>query len=105
MLIVVAARPPAEDAPSSFQPPIADFAYMPAAPSAGDPVLFNGTFSSDFDGYVASYAWDFDADGTVDSTDSVAEHTFASPGTYEVSLTVIDNGGNRDTIAILIDVE
>lgn len=104
--IVIA--PPKADAggdPASFQPPVADFAYMPAAPSAGDPVLFNGTFSTDFDGEIASYAWDFDGDGTVDSTDAIAEHTFAAPGSYAVSLTVTDNGGNTDTITNPVDIE
>jgi len=101
----VAAPPEAPHEPVSIQPPIADFAYMPAAPSPGDPVLFNGTFSSDFDGEIVGYAWDFDGDGTIDSTDPVAEHRFAAPGTYPVSLTVTDDGGNADTITISIDVE
>jgi PKD repeat protein len=89
---------------SSFHPPVADFAYMPASPNAGDPVLFNGTFSSDFDGDVVSFAWDFDGDGTIDSTDPIAEYAFTVPGTYSVSLTVTDDGGNADTVTIPIDV-
>jgi len=100
--------PPPEDEddnPSSFQPPVADFAYMPASPSPGDPVLFNGTFSADFDGDIVSFAWDFDGDGTIDSTDDIAEHAFTAPGTYSVSLTVSDDGGNTDTVTISIDVE
>ncbi len=101
----VVAPPEEPHEPLSIQPPIADFAYMPAAPSPGDPVLFNGTFSSDFDGEIVAYAWDFDGDGVTDSTDSVAEHRFAASGTYAVSLTVTDDGGNSDTITISIDVE
>jgi PKD repeat protein len=104
--IVVA--PPTEGGPGtsrSFQPPVADFAYMPASPNAGDPILFNATFSTDFDGEIAGYAWDFDGDGTTDSTDAIAEYAFASPGRYPVSLTVTDDGGNTDTVTIAIDVE
>jgi PKD repeat protein len=104
--ITVQAPPPdAEDELLSFQPPVADFAYMPASPNPGDPVLFNGTFSSDFDGDIVSFAWDFDGDGTIDSADAIAEHAFTSPGTYSVSLTVTDDGGNTDTVTIPIDVE
>ena len=101
----VAAPPEAPHEPVSIQPPVADFAYMPGAPSPGDPVLFNGTFSSDFDGEIVAYAWDFDGDGTIDSTDPVAEHRFAAPGTYAVSLTVTDDGGNRDTVTSSIVIE
>ena len=101
----VAAPPEVPHEPVSIQPPVADFAYMPAAPSPGDPVLFNGTFSSDFDGEVVSYAWDFDGDDEIDSTDPIAEHRFTAPGTYAVSLTVTDDGGNTDTITSSIVVE
>ena len=103
--IIVAAPPEEIVEPHSIQPPVADFAYMPASPSPGDSVLFNGTFSSDFDGEVISFAWDFDGDGTIDSTNSVAEHSFSEAGTYAVSLTVTDDGGNTDTLTIPIDVE
>jgi len=105
--IDVAPAAPVEsaDGMQSFQPPVADFAYMPAAPTAGDPILFNGTFSTDFDGEIVAFAWDFDGDGMTDSTDAIAEHVYAASGTYPVSLTVTDDGGNRDTVTISIDVE
>jgi len=35
-----------------------------------------------------TYAWDFDNDGTIDSTDQNPNHTYTSPGTYTVNLTV-----------------
>ena len=104
----ITVRPPPEDEDHglwSFQPPVADFAYMPASPSPGDSVLFNGTFSGDFDGSIVSYAWDFDGDGTIDSTDGITEHAFTVPGTYAVSLTVIDDDGNADTVTISVNVE
>jgi PKD repeat protein len=94
-----------DDGPSPLRPPVANFAYMPASPNPGDPVLFNGTFSGDFDGDIVSFAWDFDGDGTIDSTDGIAEHAFTTPGTYSVSLTVSDDGGNTDRATRTIDVE
>ena len=105
-MITVLPPPADEDSgPSSFQPPVADFAYMPASPNAGDAVLFNGTFSTDFDGDIVSFAWDFDGDGAIDSTDGLAEYAFTAPGVYSVSLTVRDDGGNSDTVTISIDVD
>ncbi|MGL5824207.1 MAG: PKD domain-containing protein, partial [Nocardioides sp.] len=55
---------------------------------------FDGTGSSDPDGSVVSYQWDF-GDGS-SSTESAPSHTFVEPGTYDVSLTVTDNEGGLD---------
>jgi len=52
---------------------------------------FDGSGSSDSDGTIAAYGWDF-GDGTSGSGKTVS-HTFARAGTYTVTLTVTDNGG------------
>lgn len=53
---------------------------------------FDGTASTAPSGRtIASYAWDF-GDGTTKSG-STAEHTYAKPGTYSVTLTVTDSAG------------
>jgi PKD repeat protein len=52
---------------------------------------FDGSGSSDRDGTVASYAWDF-GDGTT-ATGPTAIHAFAGAGTYPVTLTVTDDDG------------
>jgi PKD repeat protein len=56
---------------------------------------FNASYSSDPDGEIVSYGWNF-GDGGTDSGVQVS-HTYASAGTYTVVLTVIDNGGASDT--------
>ncbi len=57
---------------------------------------FNGSASSDSDGTIASYVWNF-GDGTT-GTGATKSHTYAADGTYTVSLTVTDNvGGNHTT--------
>jgi len=81
----------------TFQPPTADFSVSPEAPVAGEPVTFDGTLSIDFDGEIVAYTWDFDADGSTDAADPIAEWTFVAPGDADVTLTVIDNAGNQDT--------
>jgi PKD repeat protein len=44
-----------------------------------------------------TYAWDFDSDGTVDSTNQKPTHSYAMAGTYTVSLKVTDSTGSSDT--------
>ena len=53
---------------------------------------FDGSASSDSDGTVVSYSWSFGA------TTATASNTFASAGTYSVTLTVTDNNGATDSL-------
>jgi len=84
------------------QAPTASFAWSPSAPQTGTPVTFNGTSSSDADGYVVSYTWNF-GDGSTGSG-SVATHAFAAAGVYSVQLTVTDNDGATNTSTQLVTV-
>lgn len=52
---------------------------------------FNGSGSSDPDGSIASYAWNF-GDGTSGSGATPGK-SYSTGGTYAVTLTVTDNGG------------
>ena len=52
---------------------------------------FDATGSTDADGTVASYAWDF-GDGTT-GTGATAQHAYDWAGTYTVKLTVTDDDG------------
>jgi PKD repeat protein len=60
-------------------------------------VDFDGSGSTDSDGTVASYAWDFGDGGT--STVAKPSHTYTSAGAKTVSLKVTDNDGATDTIS------
>ena len=76
-------------------PPTAAFT---AAPTAGTPPLtvqFNAGASSDPDGTIDSYAWDF-GDGST-GTGLTVTHTYTSAGVFVVLLTVTDDGGSTDT--------
>lgn len=58
---------------------------------------FDGSGSSDSDGTIARYAWDF-GDGAT-ATTALASHDYAAAGSYPVGLTVTDNdGADRSTI-------
>ncbi len=51
-------------------------------------------FTDQSTGYASGWEWNF-GDGTVNSTEQSPVHTYASPGTYNVMLTAInDNGTN-----------
>jgi len=73
----------------SGQPPVPAFTAAPNPTTPGTLVAFDGTASSDPDGVIVSYAWDF---GDTSSGSGVTTgHTYASVGTYRVTLTVVDN--------------
>ncbi|MFI6518294.1 PKD domain-containing protein [Spirillospora sp. NPDC050679] len=63
---------------------------------------FNGSASSDPDGSIASYQWDFGDGGS--ATGATPEHTYAAAGTYTVKLTVTDDKGatatRSDTVTV-----
>ncbi len=47
---------------------------------------------------LLTYAWDFDNDGTVDSTEQNPTHEYGSAGTYSVKLTVTNASGSDDEV-------
>ncbi|MBO0593404.1 Ig-like domain-containing protein [Cellulophaga sp. E16_2] len=80
---------------------------------APEDVLFTGVSSTDSDGEIIQYQWNFGdlASGTdneyigYNSGESNILHTFNSPGIYTITLIVTDNDGGTDTSTITITVE
>ncbi|MDH5544143.1 MAG: PKD domain-containing protein [Gammaproteobacteria bacterium] len=71
-------------------PPTAN-AGGPYYGTAGVALMLDGSASSDSDGTITDYAWDF-GDGNT-GTGAMPMHTYASDGVYTVSLTVTDDAG------------
>ncbi len=63
----------------------------PYSGTAGSPISFSSTGTSDPDGTIASYSWNFGDGGT--STSANPTHTYASAGSFIATLTVTDNLG------------
>lgn len=57
---------------------------------------FDGGSSSDPDGNVVSYAWQFGDGGT--GSGETPSHNYAAGGTFPVTLTVTDNDGGTDSV-------
>jgi len=60
----------------------------------GVALTFDGTSSSDSDGRITNYLWNF-GDGT-SVFGKKTNHTYIAAGTYTISLTVTDNDGDTD---------
>jgi PKD repeat protein len=76
--------------------PTADFTYSPSSPTDLDVIQFTDA-STDSDGTIASWSWDFNDAGT--STLKNPTHDYAEDGTYSVTLTVTDDDGLSASIS------
>lgn len=96
-------------------PPIAAFSYYAANGSTADAqgtllpgelVSFDASGSSSSSGRILEYAWDWDSDSQFEelSHQPMAEHAFDAPGTYLVTLRVIDDSGLAEFAMETIEV-
>jgi PKD repeat protein len=54
--------------------------------------------STAYDQPITAYQWDFDDNGTVDSTQENPTHIYDTEGLYSVALTVTDSDGSTNTL-------
>lgn len=76
--------------------PTASFTVSPNPVQTGQSVTFNASASTDSDGTIASYQWDLDGDGSYETDTGAtptASRSYATAGSREVKLRVIDNAG------------
>ncbi|KUG10026.1 cell surface protein [hydrocarbon metagenome] len=82
---------------SNEEPPVAPVADFSADVTTGAAPL-TVTFTDQSTNTPTSWAWDFDNDGIVDSTLQNPSHTYNTPGTYTVNLTVTNAGGSDSEV-------
>jgi PKD repeat protein len=76
---------------SPFGTPTPKFIFSPTSPKEEDEVLFDASSSTDSDGQIVSYRWDF-GDGET-GYGVRTTHSFVVARAYQVVLTVTDNQG------------
>jgi hypothetical protein len=86
-------------------PPVAD-PNGPYVGFVGESIIFDGSGSSDPDGSIVLYEWDFEDDGVFDfsSVSATAFHTYSLPGLFDVNLRVTDDSGLSDFDATTVTV-
>ncbi len=78
------------------QVPIPNFTFASSDFVEPSTVSFSALLSSDPDGTISNYAWDFGDQSF--SQGAVVQHTYLNAGTYAAKLTVTDNRGAQETL-------
>lgn len=92
-------------AAKNFANNLAPVAVATATPTSGQvplTVSFSGAGSSDPDGTVVSYQWNFGDGATASGV--TASHTYTSVGTFSATLTVTDNKSATSKVTVVITV-
>jgi PKD repeat protein len=76
--------------------PNASFVFSPGSPGIGEEIVFNGSASTATPPRrIVSYEWQFGTDRS--GTGMIVTKKYDTPGTYNVTLTVTDDAGNKGT--------
>jgi len=84
-------------------PPVARIDAPQLHVTATQVVTFDGSGSTDADGGVVAYAWDF-GDGAT-STGSYVTHAWSAGGLFDVTLTVRDNSYETNSTTVQVSVD
>jgi len=84
------------------RPPVAVAAIEPSPAVTHEVIQFDASGSYDADDPIVSYAWDF-GDGATASSE-VTSYAYTEPGSYTVSLLVIDATGSACRVEQLLEV-
>lgn len=87
----------------TLTPPTALVSALPTFGDAPLTVAFNGNGSTDQDGSIAGYIWNY-GDGSANGNTATVGHVYNTPGTYTATLTVTDNSGLKNSSSQTISV-
>src|SRR5919109_1029457 len=88
-------------------PPAAQIgAPSPAVPDPGEQISFSASGSSDSDGSISSYQWDFNYDGTfnAEASGQTTTHSYPTAGNKTIRLRVTDNDGAIGEVGLALRV-
>ncbi|MBW1932741.1 MAG: PKD domain-containing protein, partial [Deltaproteobacteria bacterium] len=86
----------------SNQPPEASMVLSRVSGYAPLAIDFDASGSSDSDGSIVEYDWDFGEEAT--GSGSSVSHTYSTPGSHTVTLAVTDDKGAVDSATAVIEV-
>jgi penicillin-binding protein 1A len=84
--------------------PIAAYTFTPTNPKPGETITFDASESTDSDGTIVKYAWEF-GDGSPLVTGTKVTHAFSSAGDYTVTLWVTDDDDLVSSLPLTITVK
>lgn len=83
------------------QPPLVTLAATPTSGTVPFTVNFSSAGSSDPDGSIVAYEWNF-GDGSATASGASASHVYSTAGTYNAALKITDNTGLTTSKAVTI---
>lgn len=86
------------------QSPTAVFSFAPANPALGDTIEFSAASSTDSDGEIVSYNWDFGDGEILNATSALASHDYTATGTFAAILTITDDDGATSTVSANVSI-
>ncbi|MCB1217049.1 PKD domain-containing protein [bacterium] len=90
------------------KPPLASFTVDPRTGDLPLTVNFDASRSTDPDGQIVLYLWDFDGDGTADESGNnlpTVSHVYTEPGYWQPRLTIWDDLGSSATLYANLHLE
>jgi PKD repeat protein len=85
---------------ASNNPPVANFTFS----TSGLTVSVDASSSYDPDGDTLTYYWNWGDSALVQQGDAITNHTYATNGTYNITLTVVDSHGASNSITRQVTV-
>lgn len=77
--------------------PVANFTFQPSSPGIGEQIQFQDQTTFGQGSTLKAWAWDFESDGTSDSTLQNPTHTYLVLGSFQVTLRSSDDVGSCTT--------
>ena len=95
-----------DDGDGNGEPPQPALSASPSQALVGQAIVLDASGSSDPDGDISRYEWDWTNDGTFDdeTEDAVTRHIFSAPGDYTIRVRVTDESDNRSEATVSVSV-